>query len=101
MIVVGAGSGGCVVARRLLDQGLRVLLLEAGGPDTHPLIRAPAAFPKLFRSKIDWNFETVPQSAANGRCFYWPRGKVLGGSSAINASIYIRGSRREIGRAHV
>ncbi|PNY82561.1 GMC family oxidoreductase [Deinococcus koreensis] len=95
VIVVGAGSGGCVVARRLLDAGLRVLLLEAGGRDTHPLIRAPAAFPKLFRSALDWNFETVPQPAALGRRFYWPRGKVLGGSSAINATIYIRGSRRD------
>ncbi|PTA69305.1 GMC family oxidoreductase [Deinococcus arcticus] len=95
VVVVGAGSGGCVAARALLDAGLRVLLLEAGGPDTHPLIRAPGAFSKLFRTRVDWNFSTVPQPHAAGRSFYWPRGKVLGGSSAINATIWIRGSKRD------
>ncbi|GGJ70430.1 GMC oxidoreductase [Deinococcus aquiradiocola] len=95
MIVVGAGSGGSVTARRLLDAGLRVLLLEAGGHDRHLFIRAPAAFPKLFRSRFDWNLQTTPQPHADGRRFYWPRGRVLGGSSAINATIYIRGSRRD------
>ncbi|UBV43585.1 GMC family oxidoreductase N-terminal domain-containing protein [Deinococcus taeanensis] len=94
-IVVGAGSGGCVAARRLLDAGAKVLLLEAGGPDTHPLIRAPGAFNRLFRTHLDWNLSTVPQARAAGRAFYWPRGKVLGGSSAINATIWIRGSKRD------
>lgn len=95
VIIGGAGSGGCVAARRLLDRGLRVLLLEAGGKDNHIFIRAPAAFPKLYRSKFDWNFETVPQEHSAGRRYYWPRGKVLGGSSAINATIWIRGSKRD------
>jgi choline dehydrogenase len=95
VVVVGAGSGGCVLTRRLLDAGLRVLLIEAGGHDRHLFIRAPGAFPRTFKSRFDWNFQTVPQPSAGGRSFYWPRGKVLGGSSAINASIYIRGSRAD------
>jgi choline dehydrogenase len=94
-VVVGAGSGGCVVAARLQESGARVLLLEAGVPDELPEIHIPAAFPKLFRSPLDWNYETEPQDHLNGRRLYWPRGKMLGGCSSINAMIYIRGHRAD------
>jgi choline dehydrogenase len=94
-VIVGGGSAGCVVAARLAeDPGNRVLLLEAG-PDADGVaeIRVPAAYSRLFRTRYDWNFVTLPQERADGRPVFWPRGKVLGGSSAINAMIYIRGSR--------
>ncbi len=95
-IVVGAGSAGCVVAARLAeDSQARVLLVEAGGADSHKEIHVPVAFPTLYRSAVDWNFETEPQVHLGGRRLYWPRGKVLGGSSSINAMIYIRGNRRD------
>ena len=94
-VIVGGGSAGCAVAARLAeDPGNRVLLLEAG-PDGGGVaeIRVPAAYSRLFRTQYDWNFVTVPQERADGRPVFWPRGKVLGGSSAMNAMIYIRGSR--------
>lgn len=91
-VIVGAGSAGCVVASRLSeDPSVRVLLLEAGGPDTRREIHIPAAFSKLFRSDCDWAYDTEPQTRLNNRRLYWPRGKVLGGSSSINAMVYIRG----------
>jgi choline dehydrogenase len=91
-IIVGAGTAGCVLASRLsADARARVLLLEAGGPDTRAEIRIPAAFYKLFRTDCDWAYETESQPHLNNRRLYWPRGKVLGGSSSINAMIYIRG----------
>jgi len=91
-IVIGAGSAGCVLAARLSQGGRHtVLLLEAGGPDTHTSIHVPVAFPSLFKSELDWNYETTPQTRAAGRRDYLPRGKVLGGSSSINAMIYQRG----------
>jgi choline dehydrogenase len=91
-IVVGAGSAGCVLAARLSeDPHCTVLLLEAGGPDTPKEIRIPAAFSKLFRSEWDWAYYTEPQVHAAGRRLYWPRGRVLGGCSSINAMIYMRG----------
>jgi choline dehydrogenase len=93
-IVVGAGSAGCALAGRLTeDPRVRVLLLEAGGSDRNLGIRTPAAFSKLFRTRFDWAYDTEPQEHLAGRRLFWPRGKVLGGSSSINAMIYIRGHR--------
>ena len=93
-IIVGAGSAGCVLAARLSeDPAAQVLLLEAGGPDRAMEIHIPAAFSKLFKSAVDWNYATEPEPRLNGRQLYWPRGKVLGGSSSINAMIYVRGNR--------
>src|SRR6185437_774699 len=95
-IVVGAGSSGCVVASRLTeDPAVRVLLLEAGGPDRHPFIHIPAAFSRLFKTRLDWQLLTEPQEHLKQRRLYWPRGKVLGGSSSINALIYTRGHRQD------
>lgn len=91
-IVVGAGSAGAVVAARLSeDPSVTVLLLEAGGEDTNQLISIPAGFSQLFKSEVDWNYETTAQPGLDGRTVYWPRGKVLGGSSSINAMMWVRG----------
>ncbi len=92
-IIVGAGSAGCVLAARLTEQPQsRVLLLEAGGPDGAREVHIPAAFSKLFKSALDWNYSTEPEPHLHNRRLYWPRGKLLGGSSSINAMIYIRGN---------
>ena len=94
--IVGAGSAGCALAARLSeDDGVDVLLLEAGGPDTRREIRIPAAFTKLFKSEVDWAYQTEPQAHLGGRTVYWPRGKVLGGSSSLNAMMVIAGSYRD------
>jgi choline dehydrogenase len=90
-VIVGAGSAGCVLANRLTeDPAVRVLLLEAGGRDTKQEIQIPAAFPKLFKSSCDWAYVTEPQRELGGRTVFWPRGKVIGGSSSINAMVYSR-----------
>lgn len=91
-IVVGAGSSGAALAARLSeDPSVSVLLLEAGGPDSALELHVPAAFSKLFRGENDWNYDTVPQERLEGRTIYWPRGKVLGGSSSLNAMMWVRG----------
>ncbi len=92
-VIVGAGSAGCVLANRLTENPqVKVLLLEAGNPDKSQKIKIPAGYPDLFKTKYDWAFYTEKQSHLNNRQLYFPRGKVLGGSSSINAMIYIRGN---------
>jgi len=92
-IIVGAGSAGCVLANRLTeDPKVSVLLLEAGGRDWHPLIHMPAGIARLASNRqINWSYETEPESQLLDRRLYWPRGRVLGGSSSINAMCYVRG----------
>lgn len=92
-IVVGAGSAGCVVAARTAERGTKVLLLEAGGRDELPLIRIPAAYAALQDTHMDWGYRTVSQPQLNGRRIFWPRGRVLGGSSSLNYMCYVRGNR--------
>lgn len=93
-IIVGAGSAGCVLANRLTDgTGHRVLLIEAGGSDSALRIKAPALYNLLWRTKYDWAFYTEPQEHVDRRRMFWPRGKVLGGTSCLNAMVYIRGHR--------
>jgi choline dehydrogenase-like flavoprotein len=92
-IVIGAGSAGCALAARLSENlGNRVLLLEAGPLDKKQEIRIPAAFAKLFHTDLDWNYQTEPEPQTGDRPRYWPRGKVLGGSSSMNAMMYVRGN---------
>ena len=95
-IIIGAGSAGCVLANRLSeDPTVKVLLLEAGCRDTRKEIHIPLAFSKLFKGPCDWTYFTEPEAQLGNRSLYWPRGKVLGGSSSINAMIYIRGNRAD------
>jgi choline dehydrogenase len=96
-IVIGAGSAGCAAAARLSeDPSTKVLLLEAGGADTNRWIHIPLGFGKTFADpSVNWCYETEPDPGANGRKVYWPRGKVLGGSSSINGMVYIRGQAED------
>jgi choline dehydrogenase-like flavoprotein len=91
-VLVGTGSAGAVVANRLsADPANSVVALEAGPRDKNRFIGIPAAFSKLFRSEVDWDYSTEPQPELDGREIYWPRGKVLGGSSSMNAMMWVRG----------
>ena len=95
-IIIGAGSAGCVLANRLSENSnYQVLILEAGGPDTYFKIQIPGAYAKLHKSKDNWNFWTEPQSEVLNRKLYLPRGKTLGGSSSVNAMVYVRGNRAD------
>jgi choline dehydrogenase len=96
-IIVGAGSAGCVLANRLTeDPDRRVLLLEAGGRDWHPFIHMPAGLSQLVGAgHLNWNYNTEPERELENRRLYWPRGRVLGGSSSINAMCYCRGHRKD------
>lgn len=98
-LIVGGGSSGCALAGRLSeDANTQVLLLEAGGKGDNWLVNTPAAVVLMVPKKFNnWAFETVPQPGLNGRKGYQPRGKVLGGSSSINAMAYIRGHRNDYG----
>lgn len=96
-IIVGAGSAGCVLANRLTQNGKhKVLLLEAGGDDRRFWVQVPLGYGKLFYDRsVNWMYTTEPVKGIGDRKIYWPRGKVLGGSSSINAMVYIRGQAED------
>ena len=96
-VVVGAGSAGCVMAARLSeDPATRVILLEAGGEDRNRWIHIPLGFGKTFADpSVNWCYETEPDPAPTAASIFWPRGKVLGGSSSINGMVYIRGQHED------
>src|SRR3984893_10777111 len=98
-VVAGAGSAGCVLARRLAEAGASVILLEAGGQDRTRLVRKPgliAIFHHVpgLKKPLDWGFYTAPQPAALGRRIPQPRGRVLGGSGSINGMVFVRGNKK-------
>src|SRR4051812_43815684 len=93
-VIVGAGSAGCVLARRLGEvDGVRVAVIEAGPPDSEPVIQMPLAFRQLWESRFDWGLWSEPEPGLGDRRDLLPRGRVLGGSSSLNSMIYIRGNR--------
>lgn len=95
-VIVGAGSAGCVLAGRLSEASdVTVALLEAGGSDRGLAVRIPAAFPKLFRTDADWEYFSDPEPGLMGRRIYMPRGKMIGGSSSMNAMLYVRGNSED------
>src|SRR5262245_2493727 len=96
-IIVGAGSAGCLLANRLTASGkFSVLLIEAGGSDRRFMIRMPIGYGLTFYNpQVNWRYQTGPQEALAGRTSYWPRGKILGGSSSINAMVFARGQRHD------
>ena len=95
-VIVGAGAAGCAVANRLsADPNTTVLLLEAGGKDWSPLVHMPVGFTKLSGPRYNWEFSTVPQPELNNRAMWYPQGRTLGGSTSINAMIYIRGQKED------
>ena len=96
IVIVGAGTGGCVLASRLTeDPDVSVLLIEAGARSRKLETKIPAAFPKLFRTEVDWGDSTAPQSGLDGREIVFPRGRMLGGTAAMNAMMVLRGHRAD------
>ena len=95
-VIVGSGSAGCVLAARLTeDPNVTVCLLEAGGSDRNLNVKIPAAFAKLFKTDRDWGYFSDPEPGLMGRRLYMPRGKMIGGSSSMNAMLYVRGNRAD------
>ncbi|MEK9535849.1 MAG: GMC family oxidoreductase N-terminal domain-containing protein [Aquiluna sp.] len=95
VIIVGGGTAGSILSKRLLDAGKTVHLLEAGEPDKNPAIHDMSRLGELWLSEQDWGYFTTEQKHANNRKLHWPRGKVLGGSHSLNASIYVRCSPKD------
>lgn len=95
-VIIGAGASGCVLANRLsAEPDVSVLLLEAGGGDASPLVRIPAGFAKLMGTRANWIFDTVPQRHLDNRRMFLPQGRLLGGSTSVNAMLYVRGNRAD------